>query len=193
VPRLFLGTLADIEEQKRTEQLFADLKTTAPAQYASSNIKFTAPENLHMTWAFIGDVPQESVEDLQLQLHSQMRQIQEMKLPPVLVFDSVEIWPEEMNPTLFVLTPTETHPAVLNCAQSIHRLVGPFMSSPEILPFRAHVTLARLKKDCEAVAAMKNDLKTLQPFEIKLTDIGLFASAFIGRQTAYRAIAKYAL
>jgi 2'-5' RNA ligase len=194
VPRLFIGTLADLDEQKRTEQFLPELKSTAPAIYAhDSKIKFTVVQNLHMTWAFIGDVPQDAVEQLSVLVNDQMTEIREMKLPPQLQFDSNEFWPNEIHPTLLVLTPSETHQAVQDCARKIHHIVSPFKSRAEVLPFRAHITLARLKKEAVSTDISVIALKSFLPFTLKLTDIGLFESASIGRQSVYRTIARYEL
>jgi 2'-5' RNA ligase len=194
VPRLFIGTLADIEEQKRTEQFLAGLKSIAPTLFADYlKIRFTAAQNLHMTWAFIGDVPQDSVENLTLLLAAQMNQIREIKLPPQLLFDSIELWPDEIQPTLLVLTPAETPASVQDCARRIHYLVSPFKSAPETFPFRAHITLARLKKGALCTDVNIAALKSFMPVTLKLTDIGLFESKSIESQSVYQAVARYVI
>jgi 2'-5' RNA ligase len=194
VPRLFIGTLADTEEQKRTEQFLASLKSDAPALFADdSKIKFTVTQNLHMTWAFIGDVPQDAVKQLSLLVDAQMSEIREIKLPPQLLFDSIELWPDEIHPTLLVLTPAETPTSVQDCARRIHHLVRPFKSTQETFPFRAHITLARLKKGAVSLDASTSTLKSFLPLTLKLTDIGLFESTSLGRQSVYRAVARYVI
>ncbi|MDR3616883.1 MAG: RNA 2',3'-cyclic phosphodiesterase [Candidatus Obscuribacterales bacterium] len=194
MPRLFIGTLADIDEQKRTEQFLPELNSTAPAIFADDlTIKFTAVQNLHMTWAFIGDVPQDAIEQLSVLVRDQITEMRPIKLPPQLQFDSIEFWPNEIHPTLLVLTPSETPQPVQDCAQKIHHIVSPFKSPPEVLPFRAHITLARLKKRAVSTDAAVIALKSFLPFTLKLTDIGLFESISIGRQSVYRTIARYEL
>jgi 2'-5' RNA ligase len=194
VPRLFIGTLADIDEQKRTEQFLSALQSTADAVFADDlKIKFTSVQNLHMTWAFIGDVPQASVEQISQLLNEQMKQIREMKLPPQLHFDCVEFWPDAIQPTLLVLTPAVTPAAVENCARQIMHVARPFKSAPETFPFRAHVTLARLKKGAVSTNVSIAALKSFLPLVLKLTDIGLFESTSVGRQSVYRAVAQFAL
>jgi 2'-5' RNA ligase len=194
VPRLFIGTLADIQEQKRTEQFLAGLKEDDSAVFSDTlKIKFSAAQNLHMTWVFIGDVPQPSIKALTLQLDAQMAQIRKMKLPRELAFGSIDFWPDEIHPRLLVLTPTQTPAVVRQCAQAIHHLATGFQSAADSLPFRAHITLARLKEGAPCTDVIKAALSTLLPFELKLTDIGLFESTSVGRQSVYRTVARYDL
>ncbi len=194
MPRLFIGTLADIDEQKRTEQFLADLQSTADTVFADDlKIRFMPVQNLHMTWAFIGDVPQASVGEISQLLNEQIKQIREMKLPPQLHFDCVEFWPDAIQPTLLVLTPTVTPKTVQNCAREVIHLVSPFKSAPETFPFRAHITLARLKKGTVSPDVSIAALKSFLPLTLKLTDIGLFESTSVGRQSVYRAVAQFAL
>lgn len=185
MPRLFVGTKLDSENQKAIEKLIDCLQSDSPEH------KWTPGENLHMTWSFIGEVQEDSISKISNLLEQEIAQFPKLKLPERMEFDQFEFWPNDEKPKLLVLTASQTPDSVKIAASLIDETIRPFKDKVEHFPFKAHITLARLKTGETVGNVRKNMEKSFKTASMQLTDIVLLESCPNGRQNAYRAVSQF--
>ena len=100
-----------------------------------------APEKLHMTLHFLGDVPRTRVAELSAGLAVRVE-------PFELAFDRVEIWSNgiaALRPIVAPVRALQLHSALRDALQRLDL-------ATETRPFRPHVTLARRAQDAMSMA-----------------------------------------
>ncbi|BCX80908.1 RNA 2',3'-cyclic 3'-phosphodiesterase [Methylomarinovum caldicuralii] len=91
-------------------------------------------ENLHITLLFLGDVPDEAIDDLKALADR-------LALAPCeIVLDRLEHW---VRPAVLCLTASEVPEPVAELVNLLKRGVRKLGFKPEKCPFRPHLTLAR--------------------------------------------------
>lgn len=91
-----------------------------------------APERLHLTLHFLGDVPRERLPELQPGLHVEFKRFE-------LVFAAPALWSHGVA----VLMPAATPPALLGLHTALRHALQSLRMPTDARPFRPHLTLAR--------------------------------------------------
>ena len=127
--------------------------------------KMVPRKKLHLTFAFIGDVPNHKLDDLQNDLAQSLHDLHLQK-PLEIIFDRVEAWPDWQAPRVIVAVPAKTFALVaagapIMRAGEVSRAVAARYGSNQkqdhrLESFKPHITLIRLKAKC---SLMPKDLK----------------------------------
>ncbi len=111
-----------------------------------SGARWIPAEQLHLTLAFLGEVPAAMLEPL----CSALARVQQA--PFELSFDRLGCFPSHHNPRVLWIG-FEQQPALLQLAEQINRAVTSCGLPLEERPFNAHITLARLKQPAPGAVA----------------------------------------
>lgn len=133
--RLFIA--ADLDNTAR-QQLTEFMRTVA---HCGGKINFTAPENLHITLAFLGDTQDREIPKI---IQAAADAVHGVKALTFCVQGAKLIGPEE-SPKMIWANVTEGHDSLAALADNISAAIAPLGFKPETRPFNAHVTLARIK------------------------------------------------
>lgn len=151
-------------------------------QYASG-IRIVPPENLHVTLAFFGDVPERMVEKLASALASVCR------AHAAFTLTSTSIVPAPRNrPGMYWLVFMESR-AFTAFAKRLHSAALPFTTKPDRTPPSAHVTLARFPE------GRKGGEGAVQPLRatIRATSCALIASHLTHRGSVFTTLRRFPL
>jgi 2'-5' RNA ligase len=97
-------------------------------------------ENLHLTLAFLGSVPEASLATLR----SLAREIESTEPHLRIVLDRIDYW---RRPEILCATASAPPSAASDLSESLKRVLVAARFTPDLKPFRAHVTLARKVRD----------------------------------------------
>lgn len=132
-----------------------------------------APERLHLTLHFLGDVPRERLPELQQGLRVEFKRFE-------LVFAAAALWPHGVA----VLLPEATPPALLALHADLQHALQSLRLPTEARAFRPHLTLAR-----HAGASLPPG----QTMPLRWSVRGyVLVSSERGPRTGYRIVARYA-
>ncbi len=180
--RLFIGTFVSQESRDKVlafQRINAHIKETA-------KLRWLPPEKLHLTWNFLGDVPEgEHPEILAAMTRAltnfQAEQPQASALPAV-SFSQPTLWPDSRQPRVFVLRPSETSPTFDRLALLLRGETAKFCRSSDEAKgyaFNPHVTIARTPQNERAVKLRLEDfveLKNLIPLWLEIAKVELICS-----------------
>lgn len=131
--RLFTAVDASPEVHENLKELLRRLEPTA-------RLRWTRPGNLHLTLKFIGEWPEERLEELQRALAS-------VPSPPrfEVKFSGLGFFPNARSPRVF-WAGMEPSPELTQLAAGIDRALEPLGVAPERRPYSPHLTLARIQE-----------------------------------------------
>ncbi len=138
----------------------------------SHSIRWTKPENLHITLQFLAEVQTPHLEQLVQHVRSQMTGVIKKS---TLTLGEVHLFPSPYRPRVIVLevTPQED---LANLAEIIGRGIKETHYEIETRPFRGHLTLGRIKQPQEVSLGFLSEC-TLPTFEkINMHEVILFRS-----------------
>lgn len=174
--RCFFALLPDPPSRERLHACQTDLAEALPGM--SPRVRWTPRPALHLTLRFLG--PTTSPQRLQL-----ARALPDLaRALPALATRRYGIWPNRTRPRLLVL---ELEPAapLTDLAHACELQARAAGFEPEPRPFRAHVTLARLRAGC-AIGALPP-----APFPLGFATIALMYGQSGRRSGAgYRSLAE---
>jgi RNA 2',3'-cyclic 3'-phosphodiesterase len=163
--RLFFALWPDVDAAKRLARVAASLNLTSPGRLVDA-------KNYHVTLAFLGEVAESRLAELQ-------RVGDSLQAPRcTIVLDSLEFWPQSQ---VVVAAAPETPPGLLGLWTQLHEASG--------LPraqLRAHVTLARK-------VAQPPVLQAMSPILWRATCFSLIRSETGGAQSAYTVVDTWPL
>lgn len=138
----------------------------------SNSIRWTKPENLHITLQFLAEVKSEHVASLIKNVRKEL----DRELPLVsLRFGSVQLFPSPFRPRVIVL---EIGPQ--DQLSEIANLIGRGILSTgydiETRPFRAHMTLGRIKHPHGLNLSFLSELSHSGVENIEISEVALFRS-----------------
>lgn len=117
------------------------------------DLRFVAPENLHLTLQFLKDLHPEKVQTLIKKVQAATNSI----APFNLQLCHLEWFPSERHPRYLTLIPKKQKPLIKIAAQ-LGSIISELGYPLEKRAFRGHLTLARLKKD-------KSSWMSLSPYQ----------------------------
>jgi RNA 2',3'-cyclic 3'-phosphodiesterase len=104
-------------------------------------------DQLHLTLAFLGSVPQEKGAPLAAALPSVVAAL------PALTIERLEYWPSRAHPRLAVLAFSASDELIALEARVRALVAGFGLPIDDHRPFRPHVTLARLSRDAKPIVS----------------------------------------
>ena len=147
-------------------------------------VKWTKPQNLHITLNFLGNISQEQCQRLIYLIHNAAKDFDafSIKLP------SVTLFPSQKMPRAIVIEPQPITP-VVSLALTINKLVEACDIPVEKRLFRPHLTLGKINKKPYPEKEMFN----LPNMVIDVTNIKLFRSNITKERSVYTELACFDL
>jgi 2'-5' RNA ligase len=106
-------------------------------------VRWSTPAQWHLTWAFLGNVQESYLPEIQARLLESLSALSGATDLPSLQLDQLAIWPSPNRPQTLVWTGPTDQPPVQALARSIQsRLLS---AEQAARPFRPHITLGRFK------------------------------------------------
>ena len=141
-------------------------------------------EQLHLTVAFIGQLPRETGAMLAERLQSDA-----FTIPPASV-TKIECWPSRMHPRLMVAV-LEMSEAFAGLNRRVRSLMEEAGLPLDARAFRPHITLARFARDAQETALARDGIPALPP--LNFTSLVLYSSTLARQGARYDALASVAL
>jgi RNA 2',3'-cyclic 3'-phosphodiesterase len=139
--RLFLGTYLAENDRCALAQLREDVNDSF-TQHWRGKLRWVHRDKLHLTWAFIGSVPQSQISEIQQALDGILAEPPDLKI----VFDRAQLWPNTRRPQQLVLTSSSVSSEILSFAARIKNASRPYMEKAEERLFKPHITILRFGK-----------------------------------------------
>lgn len=168
VVRVFFAVAFSEDITQKLVHYINDLKTLSK----SNKIRWTRAENLHITLQFLAEVKSSDLPLMLAEVHHQLRGI---KLPLCFHLRGLHLFPDPHRPRVLVADVTPQS-ALAECAALIGK--GILQTGYEIdkRPFRAHLSLGRIKTAQTTALSFLQNVKQLDLPEIEAPEIVLFKS-----------------
>lgn len=156
---------------------------------ATTRVRWTREEGLHITLKFIGHIPSEKVEEVKECLAS-IR----MPAPLSLQLRGSGYFPSERSPRVIWLG-VEAGPELAQLAVAVEESLLKLGIPKENRPFSAHLTLGRLRMP-DRIVAVKELLHKRAPLELgsfTASELYLYESKLSSEGSVYRKIARFPL
>ena len=174
--RLFFALLPGLEQSSALTEWVSPLVAQAKAVPVP-------PENLHATLCFVGEVVEEQVGALRAAAAS-------MRAPSVsLCFDMLERWEK---PRILCATASESPTAASELAMALATAALAAGFSPDLKPFRAHLTLGR-KVSAEAAAPLNLPRQIPVPLRLRCEQFVLMQSRREESRSIYSVVDRWLL
>lgn len=174
----------DLSEEARA--VLADVSETLAARVPQGAVKWVPPQNMHLTLRFLGNTPVAKLDALYAALDRTVAGHE----PFSLRLDKVGCFPNERRPrVVWVGVQGDTDKAEA-LRRDIDEMLAPMGWEPEGRPFRAHLTLGRVKDRGaeldlpwgQRVAPATSTVDAVRFFESQLKPTG---SIYTVRHTSY--------
>ncbi|MFA5843568.1 MAG: RNA 2',3'-cyclic phosphodiesterase [Coriobacteriia bacterium] len=156
--------------------------------------RWVAPQNLHITLAFLGDVPESDLAELDGPLSRACAGIE----PFSLVLDSVIAVPGPRRASMLWSVPARPSEVCAALAGSVRDAVLPFSERSDARPFTAHVTLVRARRPLECPATALSGAERILAGDatsmlVSVRDVILCSSTLTPRGPIYETISRTCL
>jgi 2'-5' RNA ligase len=153
---------------------------------SSARIRWTRPSNLHLTTKFIGEWPEERLEELKTALET-------IESPPITIAVRGLGWfPNPHHPRIFwaAVRAPESLPALARATDATCSLLG---IAPETRPYSPHLTLARIeeKPDLGPLRRRIASLDTDEWGEFTASEFHLYLSQLQPGGSVYSKLASF--
>jgi 2'-5' RNA ligase len=157
----------------------------------SVDARWCSPDQLHVTLAFLGEVPEQRVVDVRDALAGSVT-----RHPPLpLRASGLGVFPGRARPRVVWLGIADDTGALAGVARAVGETLEPLGFRPEARAFRAHVTLARLRSS-HGTSALLRALDAADAADLgawSVPDVVLYRSHLHPRGARYEAVARFAL
>lgn len=180
MPRLFLALELPADIRLELSRLQQELIKS----FRHSKIRWTPPENLHITLHFLGDVALEQMQRLQDDLRR-------LKYPDPfsLALEHIGAFPSPKKPRI-IMAETSVHPFLFLLRRRIADAIVGNGIDIEGKQFRPHVTLGRVSAQSET---FPEKISELQPLRFKVEEFVLMESTLTPDGSEYRVIERFRL
>jgi len=175
IMRLFTALDLEASVHQKLQALVAELQPVA-------RLRWSPPQNLHITTKFIGEWPADRLPELESRLPTGR--------PPLITVNGVGFFPNERHPKVFFARVNPSVELTL-LAASTDSALQELGIPPEKHPFRPHVTLARVPESVR-LHGMRERLQELEPGHFGTFQAHQF-SLFESRAGLYTKLATFPL
>jgi RNA 2',3'-cyclic 3'-phosphodiesterase len=180
--RLFTAIDLPADARLRLERLLSALRPEAP-------IKWSPLDNLHITMKFIGEWPEERLEEI----HEALAHVTP-RAPFEVSLRGLGWYPNERAPRV-LWAGVEGGGKLAKLAQEIEQCLAGIGVAKEDRPFAPHLTLARIKHPAP-LQALRQKVERLQPADLghfPIAHFSLFRSDPGSNASVYRKLRNYRL
>jgi 2'-5' RNA ligase len=171
--RLFVGTFLPPEDQQRIAK-WSELDTRL-GEFWHRKIRWSKPEKLHMTWAFLGLHEPAIVDEVNTVLDERLQGQSSVSI----TYEKPTFWSSPVDANLMVLTPNTVSNDFTALAEKVRKSMMPFMEKQEH-KFRPHLTVMRFSSTRRDKMRFTIpdwfDLSGVLPLTHKLEEISLIQS-----------------
>lgn len=179
VARVFFGIRPD---ETALSSLLAGQRTLQAHPWNSS-VRWTAPENIHLTLRFLGDMPRDRITEVTSFVSDKLGAVSGQ-----FEITGVAFFPNRKRPAVVAATVAD-NPSLSRLADRLNHLSEHFGYKLEKRKFRPHITLGRCRKDFPRSADIKGLFE--EHLVVRYHHVILFES-ITGRDGAqYREIAQF--
>ena len=153
-----------------------------------SRLTWTKAGNWHLTLSFLGDLPEDRVAEVQQALLA-------VSMPPLtLQAGGGGFFPPGKTPRVLWVGLRQGAEECTTLAKKVESVLVPLGFAPDSRPFRAHLTLARIKQSrADDWGAVLKALQALSWPSISITKFVLYASQLSPQGPVYTALQTYTL
>lgn len=208
MPRLFIASFIAPEDQARLATL--QNQTDKLESMWKRKVRWVAPQKLHLTWVFLGNVEDGLIEPISDMLGNLVvKQLGTKSRKPLSVsFERPEIWPDQRKPRQIVVTAPDVAPDVMALGNTLRTGLLEFYldhaRSEEHHRFRPHLTIMRLeRREARSAAFPRPAMPRLRLSDIEgMSDalpvvLGLnkicLVESHLGRGSTYQVLHEVAL
>ena len=180
--RLFTAIEVPADARLRLERLLSALRPEAP-------IKWSPLDNLHITTKFIGEWPEQRLDEM----HDALSQIAPRE-PFEISLRNLGWYPNERAPRVLWVG-VHAGPELTALAQQVEMRLEALGVVPEDRTFSPHLTLARIKHPAP-LQALRQKIERLQPADLgqfRVAHFSLFRSDPGSNASVYRKLRDYRL
>jgi len=183
--RTFIAIGIDDAVRSRLAALQDDLRAASP------RLRWTHPEQMHLTLKFLGDTDDEQVALIRDKLAS----LATVTTPFSLNIDETGVFPPSGAPRVVWVGVKDTAGDLRRCRDSVEQAIAPLGFPAEDRPFHPHLTLARCR-DPRDGRAIREALQQNTGFDAGVTTVRqlvFFQSILVARGPIYTAISTHDL
>lgn len=172
--------------KQQIETLAVSLNAYLKKHYpqAEKHLKWIPGDNLHVTLKFLGDISSYQSTEISDNIKFMVRNVKPFKV----LLTSLIGLPTNEDPNIFGLVP-HPQPPIIALAYKIDDIVKEYGIQSDKVPFRPHLTVAKINKN------IKLDLSKINIPKLRLTinEIRLYQSTLSSSETTYKTLASFPL
>jgi 2'-5' RNA ligase len=174
--RLFIALPLPHEVEIELDRLLTVLRPKGP------EVKWVPPNNIHLTVKFLGDTEEKLVDKIKVALDEVAAGYQ----PFDTTIDQIGGFPNLNRPRVIWIGGSQPVEDAVRMAKDIDRRMHELRFEKEKRPFKAHLTLGRVREG-RSVAALAEYLESfkLEPIPLKLDRLVLFKSTLTPKGSIY--------
>jgi 2'-5' RNA ligase len=184
--RVFIAIDPSDEARRALTDLTARLRVACEA--AGVKARWARPDTFHLTLRFLGDVSPERAAEIG------------RALAPIGSTDRLEIalgalgaFPDEKNPRVLWIAPVRGGGALKSLAEQVDRCLGGLGIPPEDRQFRAHLTLARVKRAGKSLSTVLEKVSPAGEIASPISEVVLYRSDLLPRGALHTVVARVPL
>ena len=185
VIRIFFAIDLPAETKERLSQFIGVLKKRSK----SNGIRWTKPENLHITLQFLAEAKTEHITAMLEKVRQHVLGVFKVS---ELTFGSLHLFPNPYRPRVIVMD-VNPQEALAALSGSIGEVIATFGYELEHRSFRAHLTLGRIKQPHRADLAFITEYTASDIESIPVREVALFRSEPMPEGSCYTVVDRIAL
>lgn len=170
--RLFIAATIEEHVLREIDRVTLELKTANP----QTDIKWVDLDNLHLTFQFLGDTPEEKINDIKQVIDEIAENCQAFSYQ----LDKLNAFPSQYQPrVIFIGLTSADIPKIADFCLTLAKNLTNLGLNIEKRAWKAHITLARIKPINRSkitlsseIQALKGQIQAINLFESELTSFG---------------------
>jgi 2'-5' RNA ligase len=154
--RTFIAVDFSPEIIRKINEIIDYFKTQTPERA----LKWVAPKNLHLTIKFLGEVPEEKIEQIKSLIKETLNDVKSFQIG----VEKLGMYPNPQKPRVVWLGITGAGPL-----KEIHKMLEPQLQKADIQPdrrgFSPHLTIARIRRNAD-IQSVKEIGEILSKFTV---------------------------
>jgi len=179
--RAFVALAFAQEAQSALVLASTDLQRASWAEF----VRWSPPENLHLTLHFLGDIPLTGVAPLMEALDTGMRDVAAFDC----ALDGLALFPDAARPRAIVGRVTE-EPLIASLAGAVGEAVAGLGHEREARRFRPHITLGRLRRGALRELSLTAELERAS---VPVDEVVLYRSTLASSGSSYEVLGRVPL
>jgi len=179
--RAFVALAIDAEARSALGRTRAALQ----AEPWAEGVRWSPPENLHLTLDFLGEIPAGTVAPLMDALEERLRDV----APFTCTLDGLALFPNAARPHAIVGRVTEES-SIGTLATAVTEAVAVLGHEPEKRPFRPHITLGRFRGRAPRELSLAAGLERVP---VPVSEVVLYKSTLASSGSSYEVLGRVPL